>query len=283
MGLYTVSNGLAVYNFGDGEPVLLMPGPHRYQQPGDRTADALIEGLVLLGRQVITFDPPESGCSTRPSQLGMAEMHQCADEAIEVCAASQPVDAVGHSMGGLAVLAYTIEQVSRVKRLILIGTGSGGPAYMKAPGALWNRGHPAFWRMASIGLLYSLWPNLATEQMMRKIINRHSFYDPSHLVEERVRWRDLLAARQGRGSEWHRVARKLDYAPRLSAIDVPTLILCGGHDPQFPSACSEELATGIPSARLILFERSGHYPFIEEADAFWQAVGSFLGASPQLN
>jgi hypothetical protein len=87
---------LAVYRFGSGQQVLLMPGPHRFQQPGDRTADALIAGLTQLGRQVITFDPPASGRSTRAARLGMPEMHQCADEALDVCGVAGPVDALGH-------------------------------------------------------------------------------------------------------------------------------------------------------------------------------------------
>ena len=57
----TMHDGLAVYRFGSGDPIFLMPGPHRIEQPGDRMADALIGGLRRLGRQVITFDPPGSG------------------------------------------------------------------------------------------------------------------------------------------------------------------------------------------------------------------------------
>jgi pimeloyl-ACP methyl ester carboxylesterase len=207
---YGVHDGLAVYRFRSGEPVFLMPGPHRFQKPGDRTADALIAGLTHLGRQVITFDPPGAGQSTRAARLGMAEMHQCANEALDVCGVSGPVDALGHSMGGLAVLAYAIEQPARVKRLVLVGTGSGGPAYMQAPGALWNRSHPAFWRMALLGIVHILWPRLGPQQIMLNFIERHSFHDPSQAEPEKVTWRDWLRPKRGR-TDWHRVARKLDY------------------------------------------------------------------------
>ena len=57
---------------------------------------------------------------------------------------------------------------------------------------------------------------------------------------------------------------------------MPTLVLCGRHDPQYPIACSQELAASILSAHLIVFERSGHYPFIEEGEAFWRTVDEFL-------
>lgn len=79
---YAIEDGLAVYRIGAGEPILLMPGPHRFERPGLRSADALIDGLVGLGRQVITFDPPGSGRSTRRARLSLAEMYQCTDEAL---------------------------------------------------------------------------------------------------------------------------------------------------------------------------------------------------------
>lgn len=75
------------------------------------------------------------------------------------------------------------------------------------------------------------------------------------------------------------MASRLDYTARLGEIAVPVLLLCGRHDPQYPPACSEELAAGIPGAELTYFERSGHYPFIEEHDLFWTVAGKFLSRS----
>lgn len=31
---FAIHAGLAVYRFGGGEPILFMPGPHRFQRPG---------------------------------------------------------------------------------------------------------------------------------------------------------------------------------------------------------------------------------------------------------
>ncbi len=272
---YQIHAGLAVYAFGQGEPVLFMPGPHRLEKPGDRMADALVQGLVTLNRRVVTYDPPGSGRSTRPARLGMAEMHDCADEALAVVGAAEPVDVLGHSMGGLAALAYAVERPQRVKRLVLVGTGSGGPAYVNAPGALWERHHPAYGQMALRSLLHLLWPRRGSEKVLMNFIQRQSFHDPRYVQPVPVTWADWLRPRQGR-TDWHSVARRLDYAPRLASVRAPTLVLCGCYDPQYPPSSSRQLAERIPHARLVLFERSGHYPFIEEADRFWQAVQEFL-------
>jgi proline iminopeptidase len=73
-----------------------------------------------------------------------------------------------------------------------------------------------------------------------------------------------------------RVARRVDYRRRVGLVRAPTLVLAGRFDPQMPLACAEELVGGIPDSRLVVFERSGHYPSIEEPDAFWPSVQNFL-------
>ena len=53
-----IHDGPAVYRIGDGQPILLMPGAHRFQQPGDESAAPLTDGLTRLEQQVASFDPP---------------------------------------------------------------------------------------------------------------------------------------------------------------------------------------------------------------------------------
>ncbi len=271
----TVRRGLAVYRFGAGQPTLLVPGPHRFQRPGLRSADALIDGLVATGRAVVTFDPPGSGLSTRPAELGLAEMHGCIEEALEVSSVTGPVDALGHSMGGLVLLAHLLDRPDRLRRVVLVGTGSGGPAYMGAPGAMWNRGHPAFPAVAALGSLHLLLRRRGSELALTNLIERHSYQDRRHARPQRVDLRDWLRPAQGH-ADWHRIARRIDLAGRLGEVDRPVLLLCGAHDPQFPPSCSRQLESGIPGARLVMFPHSGHFPFIEEPESFWREVASFL-------
>ena len=107
-------------------------------------------------------------------------------------------------------------------------------------------------------------------------VARRSFVDRSAAPTAPVRASDWWHRREGRAS-WHWQARRMDYGPRLAQLAVPTLVACGRHDPQYPVSCSEELAAGIAGAQLVLFERSGHFPFLEEPEAFWAQVGAFLG------
>jgi pimeloyl-ACP methyl ester carboxylesterase len=236
-----------------------------------------VDGLMATGRKVITFDPPGAGDSTRPMHLDMAEMLGCAEEALGACSISGPVDVVGHSQGGFASLALAIEHPERVRRLVLVGAGAGGPSWMRAQGAIWNSSHPDYWRFALLSSMYWLTGRLATQKLMYNLIFRDSYFERARFVPESIRLLDWVPPAHPR-SRWALVARRLDYRPRLGEVRAPTLLLAGRHDPQMPPSCSEELARGIPGARLAIFERSGHYPFIEERLDFWEAVRSFLGA-----
>jgi pimeloyl-ACP methyl ester carboxylesterase len=236
---------------------------------------AIIEGLEQADRQVITFDPPGAGRSTRRARLDLAEMLDAAEEALQNCGVNGPVDMVGHSQGAFVALAFAIERTPRVRRLILIGAGAGGPSWMRAPGAIWNRSHPAHWRFGLWASVYQLTRRLAAQKLMLNVVIRASWVDQSRAQQQHVSPQDWFRSAQPR-TQWGQVARHLDYRPRLGEVRAPALVLTGRHDPQMPVACAQELAAGIPNARLVLFERSGHYPFLEEPGAFWATVRAFL-------
>jgi pimeloyl-ACP methyl ester carboxylesterase len=246
---------------------------------------ALVRGLKDLGRQVITFDAPQSGRSRRPTRLNMDEMLECAEEALTTWDVEGPVDVIGHCHGGWAAVGLAIERPERVRHLILAGTFAAMASYQKAPGALWNRSHPLYWRWRLWMVALMLSEREAAEKLMWNVIRRASFVDQTYFVPRPVRRRDLLR-HAGPRARWldplprggADAPRRLDYRPRLQEVRAPTLVLAGAHDAQMPPSCSEELANGIPDARLISFERSGHHPFVEEPEAFWAAIGRFLSS-----
>ena len=70
---------------------------------------------------------------------------------------------------------------------------------------------------------------------------------------------------------------KRSYEERLGEVEAETLVIAGRHDPESPLACSEELREGVRGARLVIFEGSGHHPFIEEEVSFTRVLSEFLG------
>ena len=67
-----------------------------------------------------------------------------------------------------------------------------------------------------------------------------------------------------------------DLKPQLPGIQAPTLITVGRTDWITPVSCSQTIAGLIPDSELVVFEKSGHSPQIEEAEAWTSTVREFL-------
>ena len=62
----------------------------------------------------------------------------------------------------------------------------------------------------------------------------------------------------------------------LRALTIPFLILCGKHDIVTPLFLSEELKNTVRRGKLVVFENSGHFPFIEENVKFIATVKNYF-------
>jgi pimeloyl-ACP methyl ester carboxylesterase len=72
-----------------------------------------------------------------------------------------------------------------------------------------------------------------------------------------------------------------DIRNRLADLaGVPTLVLVGAFDLFTPPPVVKSIAERIPGARLEVFDRSGHYLYVEEHDKFIRTVSEFLKGSP---
>lgn len=72
------------------------------------------------------------------------------------------------------------------------------------------------------------------------------------------------------------ILKDSDLRSKLKDVSVPTLVLAGGYDRLTPAAASEYLVAHIPGARLEIFPKGAHTPFISHADAFVDVVLAFM-------
>lgn len=274
----SIDDGLAVYSVGHGEPLLLFPYPHGHTaEPMAQSQLAAI--LAGLDRTVVTFDVPGAYRSTREPIGDMAEMIHSADEALGRLGIQGPVDVIGHSMGGLAALAYAIERPERTRRLVLVTSLSGFPAAARCgfPGSAFRPYEPDYWRIILWGIrLNAGRGTLALHKKLQNLMERTAYHDKTLFTQVEIDADDYEKGVPIRTIWSKNMYTRLSYAHRLAEVKAPTLILAGRHDPEAPLECSEELQRGITGAKLVVFDHSGHFPFVEEDTRFAESVEAFL-------
>jgi pimeloyl-ACP methyl ester carboxylesterase len=273
-----VHDGLAIYRRGDGPPLLMFPYPHA-SGGGPMIDGALASLAVGCGFQVCTFDPPGQYRSTRTSGITLGEILDCAAETLDVLGLSGPADVAGHSMSALCAFCFALAHPGPVARLVLIGTPPGsGLAIVRyrAMPFCWPPWHPDLWRMLIWGnLLARGQGSLATHKKLDLLQERANFVDQSFvspIVIEPGDWHRPPPPRD----RWWLAIRKARLVPRASDLRCPALLIVGRHDPQTPVRVSMALHTRIGGSQLVIFERSGHSPFIEEPERFAQVLTGFL-------
>ena len=73
-----------------------------------------------------------------------------------------------------------------------------------------------------------------------------------------------------------RAIQGLDALDRLGAIRVPTLLVAGDQDKNFPPTVAEEIQQRIPGSELKVLSGAAHLGSVEQVHAFNEMVGEFL-------
>jgi pimeloyl-ACP methyl ester carboxylesterase len=107
-------------------------------------------------------------------------------------------------------------------------------------------------------------------------------------VAELLRGFASLADAQARQAFVHTVRSVIDiHGQRVSAhdrlylaADMPTLIIWGQRDAIIPVEHAHAAAATIPHSQLVVFERSGHFPHLDEPERFAHHLADFIAQNP---
>lgn len=243
-----------VWSAGDGRPLVFLHGFE--QHPG--AAGFLVR--LAACRRVLAPEHPGYGESTDTEDL-----HDMFDLVVHYrrlisSLADEPVDLIGHSLGGMiaAELAATCPQV--VRRLVLVNSYG-----------LWlddlAAADPFF--MASRELKTAKWHDARSAPDPEPVLATGGDGDP-------------LSSSIGRAQNLAVATRLLWPIPdrglrrRIDAIEAPTLVIHGESDGLLPIAYAEEFARLIPGATLAMIPEAGHLPMIEREDEFVTVTEEFL-------
>ncbi len=254
---------------GEGPPCLVMHGglgyDHSYLSPG---LDVLGDRLHL-----IYYDHRCNGRSGR-QPLETLTFAQMADDADTLRAqlGHGTVSVIAHSTTGCAVaLEYALRHPQRLAHLILM---CAAPRFNPADPALGERlackgmtpeMAEAFARAGKSDAAFRHYAEIAGP------LYHHAYDDERyrHQIGRIV----YNAAAMARSFE---LAATWNIVDRLAAIAAPSLLIGGASDPFSPPEDSALLQRGIPGAELVILDRSGHFPWMEQPEEFAAAIKAWL-------
>jgi len=203
---------------------------------------------------------------SHPDEYTISRLGRDLATVLDAVAATGPIVLVGHSMGGMAVLAYLGANAAvigtRVIGVGLIATAAGG--------------------LADTGLGRAL--NTPIVEVLKL-----ASHGPEWLFQSGWQFaRRLATPLLGRGDKLGRI-RLTTVAPFLSEFRhydesrtlerlraIPALVLCGTDDPLTPIAHSARLAATLPHAELVAVAGAKHEVPIEHADTVNSAIARLL-------
>ncbi|MGN6475093.1 MAG: alpha/beta fold hydrolase [Mycobacteriales bacterium] len=271
---------IVVHVLGDGAPLVCVPG-------GPARASAYLEDFAGLSdvRKLLRVDLRGTGLSPLPADRDSLAFHRLADD-LDVIRESQgleTVDLIAHSAGGFITLAYAAKCPERLGKVVLV-TPSAKPFGnveddIKAIRAS-RCDEPWYAEAAAAEAELELLP----ERMRQR-------FDPALRVFGYARWDERAQAHADStdGQMSMRAmaafvpnaeaAAELNLADKLKAVEAPVLIVVGALDGMTGVKAGHIIADMLPNASVVELPDTGHYPWVDNPEAFRTAVLSFLEGS----
>ncbi|MHA1489917.1 MAG: alpha/beta fold hydrolase [Promethearchaeota archaeon] len=167
---------------------------------------------------------------------------------------------LGQSMGGYIVLDYALRFPESIKNLISSNTS----AYLARTFL-----SKLVWKI--IIRSYRKKP----EKMMEKMVPRFFMKpQPQEKINEFTKMTLKTAKHAGLSAIHYCLTRNLE--PELHKIKVPTLVISSEYDQKDLRNATIQVHELIPDSKLVDIPDTGHLPFMENPDAFLDAIDSFV-------
>ncbi|XHR85952.1 MAG: alpha/beta fold hydrolase [Gloeotrichia echinulata GP01] len=248
---------------GVGEPLVLIAG-----FLCDHTYWSLLMAPLVKQYQVIRLDNRGMGQSSAP-ESPYSLQHMASDVAALLDHLKiDKVHVAGHSMGGQIAQELTLAYPQKVKSLILLSCLAKGDTRFNSIIETW-------------GDLPAIVDLKLYEQIFLPWIFTEEFYSQPGMIEMII---EIAVNYRFSPSpfELYRHSRAIidcDTTNRLKDIHCPTLVLVGKQDILTPVKFSQQLAQGIPNAKLIVLDCGGHGFLVESPQTVASAMLQFLDRS----
>jgi pimeloyl-ACP methyl ester carboxylesterase len=187
---------------------------------------------------------------------------------------------VGHSLGGGIVLQLSYQFPERCERLVLVDSGGLG------------REVNLLLRAATLPGSELVLPFLAATRLLDAgarvgdLLGRLGLHVPTDL-EEIARGHSTLRDGEARAAFVHTLrsvvepgGQRVDASNRLYlAQHIPFLLIWGERDSIIPVSHGRAAHAQLPGSRLEVFERSGHFPQLDEPERFLEVLVDFIDST----
>ena len=271
-------------------PLLSLPDIKiHYEIAGDgETAVVLVHGNIASWRWWLSvLENPPAGCTAYVSDIrGFGDSEQTEggynieqfaadlDDFVNELALDH-IHLVGHSLGAAVALQYAVQYPRKVQKLMLV---SPPPADGMTPSMLEDR--VIFGMKLPILAENSRLPHIFRSASIHRAILSHVLTRISPGMDHRSKlFGDLVgdASRVSHGTlkEVIQSLGNWTVKDKLSALDMPVLILWGDRDTVVERAPLERMARDLPHAELVVWEGIGHAPQLERSGCFHALLSEF--------
>ncbi|HEC34446.1 MAG TPA: alpha/beta fold hydrolase [Chloroflexi bacterium] len=170
---------------------------------------------------------------------------------------------MGHSMGGTVSMSLALAHPERVRKMAVVGSpiAGDGLALMLRLAARKSLAALAYRLPGALPLGVRIFSPFLTRDW-------RTWY---RMFEQDLSRTTLESFHYSIAS-----LRRTDLRPRLGEIRVPVLGIYGRNDRIVNPDQGELLAKGVVPAQIAYFERSGHFPMLDEPDRFHRVLRDFL-------
>jgi pimeloyl-ACP methyl ester carboxylesterase len=200
---------------------------------------------------------------------------------------------MGHAHGGLIAMKYALKYSARLSQMILVNCvllrdleedtrliSENLQKHPRRKDATWEAALAQFKNEYESRTVEALRENLQATA----VLYFHYYGATQRASFEKALKEAKLSINNFNQFVQHELLRQ-NLEGQESRLQTPTLLLYGLYDPYFIRAVGRSLHFAIRNSKLEIFERSGHYPWIEEPKHFGEVIRAFLNptATPAVS
>jgi pimeloyl-ACP methyl ester carboxylesterase len=245
------------------------------------------------GVRLVSFDQPGHGRSGRleRGEYSLDLLGSTLRQMIEQAAPTGRVVLVGHSMGGMAIMALAdanpelFKPDGRVAAVVLISTSAGelGDVTFGLPQVLVRFRKPLLPLVSGAGWVTAGMLDRAREASsdLARLLTRRYGFGSDRVSPALVSYVERMnsATRTESVARYLRTLYTHDRTMALGAMTgIPVLVICGDEDLLTPAEHSQAICAALPDAELVIVPHAGHVVLLERSDEVNSVLLPFVRA-----